>query len=147
MGNIQTQLAGCHWRSSRTRRNDMPRYGMWAWFENDDGTLAKVHLQYNCRKNQLPPACSCGFCADFLCDYPVGKGKTCDAPLCLKCRVHVGDELDYCKAHAREWRNYRNSGDLARHLVMQQPQNITPDPSRPSPQPRGKIILPRRGKR
>ena len=27
-------------------------------------------------------ACGCGRYAEYLCDWPLGKGKTCDAPLC-----------------------------------------------------------------
>ena len=30
--------------------------------------------------------CVCGAVADHLCDYPMGKGKTCDANLC---RAHA----------------------------------------------------------
>lgn len=26
--------------------------------------------------------CACGYLADYLCDWPMGEGKTCDAPLC-----------------------------------------------------------------
>ena len=26
---------------------------------------------------------SCGVLAEFLCDFPMGRGKTCDAPLCV----------------------------------------------------------------
>lgn len=32
------------------------------------------------------PCSICGIVADYLCDYPLGKGKTCDAPLC---RAHA----------------------------------------------------------
>ncbi len=28
------------------------------------------------------PCSTCGCIADHLCDYPMGKGKTCSAPLC-----------------------------------------------------------------
>jgi transcriptional regulator with XRE-family HTH domain len=48
-------------------------------------------------------ACACGEAADYLCDFPLGKGKTCDAPLCWKCRRQQGGEtmdLDFCPAHA-----------------------------------------------
>lgn len=35
----------------------------------------------------------CGACAsvgDFLCDFPVGDGKTCDMPLCESHATEVG---------------------------------------------------------
>ncbi len=51
----------------------------------------------------VTPCDQCGKVADFLCDFPMGKGKTCDAPLCDDCRVHQGGELkdlDFCPAHA-----------------------------------------------
>lgn len=37
-----------------------------------------------------------------LCDYPIGEGKTCDAPLCDSCRVRISDlhDIDLCPTHA-----------------------------------------------
>lgn len=43
--------------------------------------------------------CRCGYVADYLCDGPAGNGKTCDLPICERCRLHVGDELDLCSLH------------------------------------------------
>ncbi len=46
----------------------------------DDGTV--MHIDGTGIKT-----CSrCGFLAEFMCDYPVGRGKTCDARLC---RAHA----------------------------------------------------------
>lgn len=36
-----------------------------------------------------------------LCDFPVGKGKTCDAALCEACATHKEPDTDYCPTHAR----------------------------------------------
>ncbi len=50
----------------------------------------------------------CGRFADYLCDYPVGEGKTCDVPLCAECVISVGAErpewtqVHYCPAHGKE---------------------------------------------
>lgn len=47
----------------------------------------------------------CAFCgrpAAFYCDYPVSDKKTCDKPLCKKCRAVIGDEVDYCPKHANQ---------------------------------------------
>lgn len=43
--------------------------------------------------------CKCGHMADFLCDYPSGRGKTCDLPLCQDCRFNIGEERDLCEIH------------------------------------------------
>lgn len=41
--------------------------------------------------------------ADLACDFPDDKKKsgTCDKPLCTKCAVHVGEDLDHCPSHPR----------------------------------------------
>ena len=41
----------------------------------------------------------CGGFAAFLCDYEGAPGKTCDAPLCGRCRINVGLK-DYCPTRA-----------------------------------------------
>lgn len=51
-------------------------------------------------------ACAfCGFAADYYCDYPIGKGRTCDLPLCRDHKKHrqdIGTDIDYCPHH---WTN------------------------------------------
>lgn len=57
---------------------------------------------FMCGDDTEAAVCQCRYLADLLCDYPMGKGKTCDAPLCAGCRVkQVGDNfgLDFCLAH------------------------------------------------
>jgi hypothetical protein len=49
----------------------------------------------------IQPCENCGEPSDFLCDYPVGEGKTCDLPLCRKCRTHVG-KYDFCPIHTEK---------------------------------------------
>jgi len=34
-----------------------------------------------------------------LCDFPVGKGKTCDAPMCRACARHTDPDTDFCPRH------------------------------------------------
>lgn len=48
--------------------------------------------------------CRCGTVADYLCDAPMGEGKTCDAPLCVDCAVECDGADDYhlCAFHAGE---------------------------------------------
>lgn len=51
--------------------------------------------------------CACGGRKTRACDYPLrGKaaGRTCDAPLCARCAVRIGPNLDHCPAHARHAR-------------------------------------------
>ena len=46
-------------------------------------------------------ACSgCGCLSEYLCDAPMGEGKTCDLALCGRCRRQLG-EFDLCPFHAR----------------------------------------------
>lgn len=52
----------------------------------------------------VAPACECGHVAGFLCDYPVGGGKTCDLALCGCCRESIGEDRDLCRIHAAQFR-------------------------------------------
>lgn len=50
----------------------------------------------------------CGKDAVALCDWPLTGakvGKTCDKKLCEGCRVRVGSDKDYCRAHAELAKN------------------------------------------
>ena len=61
-----------------------------------DGTFA--HAIVRVSKQEV-----CGFCHarlhSKLCDYPTGKGKTCDRKMCDRCATSVGEDLDYCPTH------------------------------------------------
>lgn len=41
----------------------------------------------------------CGYLGDLLCDYPVGRGKTCDLPLCEICARQIGNDQHLCSIH------------------------------------------------
>lgn len=41
----------------------------------------------------------CGICSEFLCDWPAGPGKTCDAPMCPTHAHLVGKNRHYCPDH------------------------------------------------
>jgi len=62
--------------------------------------------------------CACGRPCTKLCDFIVSSPqqithkKTCDKPMCDRCAVHVGPELDYCKPHADIMRQ-REKGEAA----------------------------------
>ena len=50
----------------------------------------------------LPRRCvRCQAPSEFLCDYPVVKGVTCDAPLCPACAKEIGPDRHYCPLHVK----------------------------------------------
>ena len=61
-------------------------------------------------RKRLPP---CKFCqvnggkvvpSNKLCDFPVGHGKTCDAPMCDAHATNLGTDVDVCPIHkGQEW--------------------------------------------
>lgn len=53
------------------------------------------------RHGRRPPCDDCGAPAEFECDgSPRRPGrKTCDRPLCRRCRIHVPPNQDFCKDH------------------------------------------------
>jgi hypothetical protein len=54
-----------------------------------------------------PKPCSshdCLYEAEYLCDFPIGGGKTCDLPLCSDHRANIGPERDLCPIHAEMYR-------------------------------------------
>jgi hypothetical protein len=54
-----------------------------SWEDGDDAFICGESIE----------ACSiCGFLAEHLCDFPMGKGKTCDAPLCREHAIPAGEE-------------------------------------------------------
>lgn len=63
----------------------------------------------------------CGWFGDYLCDYPVGDGKTCDRQLCEGHANEIAPDLHYCAAHLGMWNAYRDSGAEVREL-----ENVVP---------------------
>lgn len=65
----------------------------------------------------------CADCAgfdDFLCDYPVGDGKTCDRPMCVDHAHEIAPEIHYCDGHHKMWTEFKNRGgvdDVLRNVV------------------------------
>lgn len=55
--------------------------------------------------------CECGRPATLLCDWKIGDGKTCDAPICTICAEHVGPDKHLCRKHSEAyafWRSRKN---------------------------------------
>ena len=79
-----------------------------------------------CKGGDRGTAIMCGefgeHCADcmgigeYLCDFPVGGGKTCDRSMCWEHAHEVAPEVHYCDAHYREWTRFRDGGGVAEHL-------------------------------
>jgi len=67
---------------------------------NQPGGGAAIVCSRGRRPKQKCIACNAE--APLLCDWPVGDGKTCDAPICRRHAVHVGPDRDYCPEHARK---------------------------------------------
>lgn len=60
-------------------------------------------------RKRVPVCSSCRqLTADRLCDFPLPSGeghrkpRTCSAPLCERCAVPVGEDVDYCRSHGIE---------------------------------------------
>lgn len=54
----------------------------------------------------LGPHCNEAGCTapgDNLCDWPMGRGKTCDLPLCDEHAREVGIDRHFCAVHHRIW--------------------------------------------
>lgn len=67
---------------------------------------------------ELGPHCKLCMCVGaYLCDYPVGDGKTCDAAICGAHAAEVAPELHYCPAHLQAWVAFRDAGGVERELA------------------------------
>lgn len=51
----------------------------------------------------------CRAIGEFLCDFPMGPGKTCDRVLCSKHAYQIGEDLHFCKHHYEEYEKWRKS--------------------------------------
>ncbi len=81
-----------------------------------------IHLESGTRaivRGELGPYCADHRCMDvgtYLCDYPVGDGKTCDMPLCNGHAFEAAPEIHYCPGHALQWRDFQDNGGVRRAL-------------------------------
>jgi hypothetical protein len=69
----------------------IPAFRAWVW---------------SCGEGPRASQCACGRLATQLCDEPLGRGKTCDLPLCTQCTVrpYPGRDIDLCEVHATRQR-------------------------------------------
>lgn len=62
----------------------------------------------------LGPKCNnsaCNWTAEFQCDFPIAKGKTCDRYLCEDHAYQVGPDKHYCASHYNQHMKARCKGD------------------------------------
>lgn len=70
----------------------------------------------------LGPHCAdCAGFGDYLCDYPVGDGKTCDRPMCDDHANEIAPEVHYCAGHMKLWQEFKDAGGVQRQL-----ENVVP---------------------
>lgn len=74
------------------------------WDADHDELMPAVGISFICGDDLKVEVCACGHAADFLCDYPLGRGKTCDLALCGCCREAIGEDRDLCRIHAAQFR-------------------------------------------
>ena len=77
---------------------------------------------------KLGPHCAAEKCAastGFLCDFPVGDGRTCDLSLCASHAYEVAPNVHYCPGHLALWSEFRKNGGVERELA-----NVVPFPAR-----------------
>ncbi|WP_199031422.1 hypothetical protein [Ralstonia sp. ASV6] len=59
-----------------------------------------------------PHCADCAAVGSFLCDYPVGDGKTCDRSMCGEHAHEIGPELHYCAPHYKMWQDFKDKGGV-----------------------------------
>lgn len=73
-------------------------------------------------RGKLGPHCTdCCDVSTILCDYPVGKNKTCNRKVCEEHAHEIAPDLHYCDAHFKEWQEFKNSGGVKKEL-----ENVVP---------------------
>jgi hypothetical protein len=68
------------------------------WVKLPDGNTAILTGNF-----PRPKDCACGKPSTRLCDWIIGRGRTCDAPLCDACTSSPAKDKDLCKRHAQLW--------------------------------------------
>ena len=63
----------------------------------------------------------CGDVSEFLCDYPVGDGKTCDRSVCKNHSKIIAPNIHYCHAHYKAFKRFEKSGGVKEYL-----ENVKP---------------------
>jgi hypothetical protein len=87
------------WLSDTYRQTGDEIKAAWIRKHGLDELMPQTYGLLICGSFKPSPRCDCGQIAEYLCDEPMGKGKTCDIPLCEACKTSIGDGLDLCPVH------------------------------------------------
>jgi hypothetical protein len=112
----------CQWLKFRPRKfaENMSLAGLHVRDDMTDARLKDLDQEMKelsneaiitCGSAPQEPICSCGYVSDFLCDWPVGDGKTCDLPLCEVCAHEIGEDRHTCEIH---WHEFQQRTGLQR---------------------------------
>ncbi len=85
------------------KRYDEGRGGCYGFrLQSEGGEPIYGHIRMSAGRK--PKRCAyCKRAGTQLCDFPTGKGKTCDRPVCTTHATHVdGQDVDYCQEHREE---------------------------------------------
>ena len=77
------------------------------------------------KRLQPNPCRDCCIEADYLCDFPVGDDKTCDAKLCQDHAIEVAPNIHYCMHHYAEFQKFEKSGGVKKYLEKVIPFKLT----------------------
>jgi hypothetical protein len=81
-------------------RRDWRRGGPLAKGGNPDAPMPEHGTMFRHDSEARGVVCPCGHFAGYLCDEPMGRGLTCDLPLCRCCRTEPREGFDLCATHA-----------------------------------------------
>ena len=85
-----------------------------------------MHIRFKRGIKPQPHCRECGGMAEFLCDFPVGEGKTCDCNLCPEHAIEIAPDTHYCQRHHQEWTKFKESGGVKRELKNVVPYTVKP---------------------
>jgi hypothetical protein len=52
-----------------------------------------------CGPRKIPVCAFCHSLGGLLCDFLIGKKKTCDKPICRGCAINIAPNVDLCPDH------------------------------------------------
>lgn len=112
---------GCY--ITKTKEPSREEFKLWQSFgytgTYEDFCSSKCHVGISkvfvC--GDLGEHCSdCAGFGDYLCDYPVGEGKTCDRHMCDDHANEIAPNLHYCDAHYAMWKEFVANGGVNENL-------------------------------
>jgi len=84
------------------------------------------HIIMHICGNLGPHCAECSDVSENLCDFPVGKDKTCDRHLCHQHSNEIAPDLHYCTAHFKRWLQFEREGGVKESL-----KNVIPYRAKP----------------